>query len=243
MYQTFLKSCLLLSCLGLASSGVVLSISIAALAQQYTPPKPGSFKPTRSTLPARREGAGVRGPCIQGNKALTPITPQANPTLTVSEYPTFFWYVPTTIAQKAELVLLDESEKPVYQTTFKLNRKPGIVNFRIPRGEGQPLGIGQTYHWQFSLVCNPDDPSENPFVEGWIQRVQPQTDLVSELRKTKPIKQPAVYAARGIWDALTVLADLRGQRPGDQSLVNNWQVLLRSVNLGHLAQEPLVNKQ
>ncbi|WP_052128410.1 DUF928 domain-containing protein [Neosynechococcus sphagnicola] len=229
------------TCIGLSLNALVVVLPLVAVAQQFSPPPPGSFKPPRSSLPERREGAGTRGPCIKGDKALTPIMPQTNPALTVSAYPSFFWYVPTTPAKIAELVVLDENDQELYKTTLPLTGKPGILSFSMPQTGTQPLEVGQTYHWQFSIVCSPQEPSENAFVEGWIQRVETTPALLSQLKAAKPRQYAAVYAATGIWDdALTTLAQLRLQRPGDPTVVNDWVTLLKSVELGHLAQEPLL---
>ena len=51
----------------------------------------------------------------------------------------------------------------------------------------------------------------------------------------------AIYAASGLWyDALDELVSLRMAQPGDEGLLQQWSNLLTSVNLGALANQPLL---
>lgn len=224
----------LTACLSWLLVLAVCAEPLVAIAQEYKPPKRGT--------PGRREGAGTRGGgCLRGSKLLMPLTPSDSFSATVSNSPTFFWYVPITVAQTAEFALLDNNDQPLYKTTIALPNQPGIVGFSLPTAiAASVLEVGKDYRWQFSLVCNPNQPSMNPFVEGVVQRVQPESALISQLDNANLYDRPAIYAAAGIWqDAIAAAAEQRCIQPQNLSLMLSWSRLLRSVKLEEFAQEPL----
>jgi hypothetical protein len=169
--------------------------------------------------------------------------PQTNLGLTVTAYPTFFFYVPQTLAKTVEFVLLDEENyKKVYETTFIISGKPGISSVSLPDNKTlPPLEMGKKYHWYFSVVCDPEDRAGDIYVDGWVQRVELNPVLVAELDKADPREQFALYQRLDLWqDTLTTLAERRRSHPDDQALNREWANLLRSVGLGEIAQEPIL---
>lgn len=228
--KSYLKR--LTACLSWLLVLAVCAEPLVAIAQEYKPPKRGT--------PGRREGAGTRGGgCLRGSKLLMPLTPLDSFSATVAS-PTFFWYVPNTVAQTAEFALLDNNDQPLYKTTIALPSQAGIVGFSLPAVAASVLEVGKDYRWQFSIVCNPNQPSVNPFVEGVVQRVQPEATLISQLDSANLRDRPAIYAAAGIWqDAIAAAAEQRCIQPQNLSLLLSWARLLRSVKLEEFAQEPL----
>lgn len=216
--------------------GLAIAISpLLAMAQQYTPPQRG--------VPGRREGGGTRGSCMEAKKLLLmPLIPNDAFSATVSERPTLFWYVPTTTAQTAEFRLLDQAEQELYQTTVALPGTAGIVSLTLPEQVARTvLKPGQDYYWQFSIICDPAQPSKNPFVEGVIQQTRLTPAVTRQLEQAKtPRDRAAVYARNGIWqEAITTLATERCLRPQNTSAPVGWRTLLQSVQLGDYAQAPL----
>lgn len=217
---------------------IFLSLSIAlsslpGMAQQYKPPRMG--------LPGQRDGAGTRGPCILSNKQLMPLIPSDAFGLSATSQPTFFWYVPATAASVAEFTLTDEAKQEVYSTKLRLPGKPGVVSFKLPAQAG--LKAGKNYLWQFSLICDLENPSANPYVEGTVQPIQPPAELVHQIRQAQPQDRFAIYANSGIWyDALSDLASQRCVRPRDMVLQARWSNLLKSVALNEFSQEPLISR-
>lgn len=212
---------------GLAVSlGVLISlIPLVALAQ-YNPPKRGK--------PGRREGAGTRGGCVQGNQSLMPLAPIDAFGTTADSQPVFFWYVPESDAQVGEFTLLDEQDNPIYQTTVTLPETSGLVSVQLPKNV--PLQLKQDYYWQFSLICDADVPSRNPFVEGVIQRVELDASLKQQVSLAEPGDRANLYASAGIWyEALSVLANSRCAQPDNAILTSRWSKLLKSVDLGEYA--------
>ena len=224
---------LLTVCLSGALGVAICGAPLLAIAQEYHPPQRG--------IPGRREGAGTRGTCLRGPKLLMPLTPSDSFSATASNSPTFFWYVPKTAARTAEFALLDANDRTLYRTTLNLPGNAGIVSFSLPSSVAASiLTVGNDYYWQLSILCDPNQPSINPFVEGVIQRVKPAAALANQLKKASPRDRASLYATHGIWqDAIATLAQERCTHPQDQSLVTSWTQLLQSVKLEEFAKEPL----
>jgi Domain of Unknown Function (DUF928) len=220
-------------------------------------------EPENRGAPDNRKGAGTRGNCPAVNKpeltALVPLVQKAATQkqqgtlasansnfvlgLTTVEYPTFWFYVPYSAKDinSVKFVLLDEQNNPVTQEPIPINLSgtPGVISVRVPT-TSKPLEIGKYYHWYFLMDCNPQSRSEDIAVEGLVKRIQPNSDLQRRLQAATPQQRIAVYAQAGIWqDALTLLGELRRNKPQDTTLVSNWKELLGSVQLQNIATEAI----
>lgn len=189
--------------------------------------------------PSRTTGGGTRGPiqsCVEeGVLPLTALMPTPNNVATTATTnPTFFMYVPKTIAKSAEFVVVDETGKEVYVSNFSLPQTNGIVKVNIPQSSS--LKVGQEYRWLFALVCDEKERSNDQFVEGKIRPVELSSDLKQKLDgAASPLEQAKLLAGARIWnDTLVILAQLRSTYPAE------WQQLLKSVNLETLAAKPIV---
>ncbi len=227
----------------LCSASLVGMISWAGLeplqAQTFNPPPVAG-------APGGREGGGTRGGCTRGTPArLTALMPETNLGLTTQERPRFFWFVPATSAESIEFALYSadankENYTQVYLTRLAIPSTPGIASLALPHSL-PPLSVGQDYYWSVSILCDPDQPSGDPVVDGWVRRIAPSATLASELAQAGPQAQVSLYARNGIWfDTLTTLADLRCARPSDPGLSAGWRQLLNSVRLQTIADQPLV---
>jgi hypothetical protein len=201
-----------------------------------------NFKPPDVTAPDNRQGATHRGEACPKDLSIIPLIPKSNDGLTLEESPTFFAYVsPSSTQVVFTLQAPDEKGTEVYKTTFKVD-KPGIVEVSIPAiGDRQKsLEIGQRYRWSFSVVCD-DDPSGNYFVEGIVQRIEPQETLKNDLANPDPMAKAIAYAKNGIWyETLATLAQMRRLAPDDSRLRAEWTQLLESQGLTSVATQPLV---
>ena len=192
------------------------------------------------------------------DRLLLPLNPLTNPPvnqiLTVAANPTVFVYVPETTIRStenlvfAEFSVYDDQGEDFYKTTFRLPTvvssdvptssvfTPGIVKLTLPANVS--LETGKTYHWEFKLNCPPDesgDASDNPFVDGWIQRTELSPDLKTKIEQATPLEQAKLYAKARIWsEALMLAAQLRSSHPAE------WEELLKSVGLNEIAQVPLL---
>jgi hypothetical protein len=202
------------------------------------------FKPPKVGAPENRKGGASRGSsCSSNRNSLKALLPVSNLGLTVEKYPTFFVYIPPISTQLAEFELHEGNANStvIYKTRFTVPTTPGIFTFSLPNNNTlQPLEIGKNYHWFFSIICDPQDRSEDIYVEGWVQRIQPSLTLANQLEKAAPRDRPALYAEAGIWhETIRTLAELRYSRPQDSTLLADWEELLKSVGLSKFAKEPL----
>lgn len=212
-----------------------------------------SFNPPSRGAPPRAADGGARGCGWQpGQKLMTPMIPGDAMAFTVSEYPSFFWYVPAPSAldqssgQKAatvRFVLIDDHQNIVYQKRLSVPAS-GIMSHKLSPQEAPPLAENKQYRWLVSMVCDSEDPSANSLVDGWVERIPVSQELQAELDKATESDRPGIYARAGIWhEALTSLAYLLYQHPNDATILSRWHEFLRSVNLGQFSQEPLIGPE
>ena len=91
---------------------------------------------------------------------------------TTAAYPTFQFLVPTTSASQAEFVLKGSDRKAIYRQTFVLSGQSGILRVALPTdGSISELIVGQSYKWEFNIICNPENRGSDDFVVGKVQRV------------------------------------------------------------------------
>jgi hypothetical protein len=198
--------------------------------------------------PSRTEGGGTRGSgsCQQADKPLKALVPSNRFGATVAAHPTFFVYMPAASTQasplQVEFILADKNGTEIYNSTFKANGTPGIMTLSLPTQAGlPPLEVGQDYKWSFSVICQPDDRSEDMTVEGWVRRVSLDSRLSAQLKQASPQKQVELYAGAEIWhDALTTLVQLRRDKPNDSTVAADWARLLSAAGLSDITQESLL---
>ncbi|MBD2415141.1 hypothetical protein FACHB389_23060 [Nostoc calcicola FACHB-389] len=218
--------------------------------------------PTRLTpISGRRAGMGSRDNCPAVPTPLTALVPlqQAQNAgkqtdasvigivegLTISERPTFWFYVPYTqdlANSSAEFILQDSAETNIYEKAIALPPQPGVIGISLPDNVAS-LEVGKTYRWYLKVHCNQRTASVPIYVEGDIQRINLDSRVMQQLEATTdPQEKIVIYAKEGIWfDALTMLAQLRLANYNDVSVEKNWQSLLQSVSLDNIATAPLVN--
>ncbi|WP_407900394.1 DUF928 domain-containing protein [Scytonema sp. NUACC26] len=220
-------------------------------------------EPENRGAPDERVGAGTRRgdcPAIPVNKPhLTSLVPLMQRTLTqkqqgttskfvlgltVAEYPTFWFYVPYAPkdVRAVKFMLLDENNNSVTKEPIPitLSGTPGVISFSFPQKE-KPLLVGKYYHWYLLIDCNPASRSADINIQGLVQRVEPNSDLMRRLETATPQERIALYARSGIWhEAIALLGELRRTKPQDAALASDWVNLLRSVELENIATEPIV---
>ena len=185
----------------------------------------------------------VRRPCGRDSQlSLTPLVPKNKLGRTVSDYPTFFFYLPQTEAELAEFTLEDESGNQIYQQDLTIKNLSGVIGVSIPANTNlPPLEVGKKYTWIFSLVCDPQDRASDLLETGIVRRVELSAEILRELENANPRQKTFIYAQKGIWqDALGTLAAARRANPNDRDLAADWESLLDSVKLGSIAAEPLL---
>lgn len=236
------------------------------ISQKKSPRRGPVFVPTKepanglSRVSGRRAGMGSRGNC-PGVKlpltALVPLIPQANANasktssigivggLTTSERPEFLFYVPYTRQilnqSKAEFILEDSTGKSVYEDKqISLPSQAGVISVSLPKNT-KPLKLDEIYRWYLKVPCDQETTSVPIYVDGEVKRVSLDSSITQQLEAADPKEKIEIYAREGIWfDALNGLAQMRKSSPQeDISLKKDWQILLRSVNLGNIDDAPL----
>jgi hypothetical protein len=215
------------------------------------------FKPPNVGAPDNRQGATHRGTACPKDLSIIPLIPPSNSGSTLTKSPTFFAYVSHAsipveftlqIKDQEGLQIKDQKETNIHQTTFTVD-KPGVVGISIPAdGDNKKsLEVGKEYQWSFAVICNPEqaklgDQSGNYFVEGYVQRIEPQLSLKSELvANPDPMARAIVYAKNEIWyDTVATLAEMWRKAPDDEQLTAEWRQLLQSQKLDSIANQPLV---
>lgn len=208
-----------------------------------------TFRPPNRGAPPTTEGTGTRTLTTSINQnTVTLLLPNLKPEessfgLTVSEYPTFFAYIPQSSAQTGQFFLIDDNQRIVYWTSFAMPKQPGIVTIHLPANTLPPLEADRWYQWYVSVVDNPDGWENTGMSQtGWIQRIEPSASLKDQLKTATPQQLPSLYAEAGIWqDALASLVVLRRTQPDIISLMSDWQQLFNSAGLEPFSNIPLID--
>lgn len=184
---------------------VLVTSCILSLSLAVTPAVAG-YNPTPQKSPVGKTGtSGSRGGCSGNSEtSLTALAPQKHVGLTVSEHPTFAWFVPDSqpVAMEFSLSQYDPSSnsfKPIYKRSLQSSSQ--ITKLSLP--EDRPgLAVGQRYRWWVAILCDPNYPSNDIVVRGEIERVEMPPALNSALATNRK-RSAAEYASAGLWyDAL-----------------------------------------
>ena len=253
------------------SLGLVMSASAMAIAgfkpnsSSYNDQKPSetlfagnkglrfrnrSIRASRRRTPGFFRGSGM---CYGEEVEVTPLIPETSEKntvpveVTVLPNPTFLVHIGETQAKEAEFALYGKDGRSIYKETVSLNKTPGIVMLTLPEPtmeEEELLNVSEEYQWIFSLNCddtNVGDASGNLMVEGWVERVSPETELAQKLANASEREKPAIFAEYGFWmDATGRLAQLR-KDSDDPQVQENWQSALNFAGLDQLIEAPLVS--
>ena len=101
--------------------------------------------------------------------------------------------------------------------------------------------MGQTYKWEFNIICNPEERSSDDFVVGSLQRVPLSSDPLYQLPQLSLRDRLELYWVNGFdYDGLLVLDALRRDNPSDTGLQEVWEAWLVRHYLGDLKKLPLI---
>jgi hypothetical protein len=202
--------------------------------------------PSQGTPGGRQRGGASRGPC-RAFESLTALVPTNNGIVwgrTVSDRPTFWFYLPNELTEKTsiEFTLQDSNDQYIYNTRLNAAKtKSGLVRLTVP-ATAKPLEVGKSYTWSFSVYCDPAKPSSAVFVQGSIQRAALEPQLKNRLGNKASLQQVQLYAANGIWyEAFDGLAELYRQNASDRAISSAWVSLLQQVKLDRLKTASLTD--
>jgi Domain of Unknown Function (DUF928) len=217
----------------------------AARGRLFQPVK-GRGAPLRAAGGASRVGrydlnphANPAGPAA-GPAALIALLPQTYSGTTVLAHPTLMAYLPASSVKTAIFSLKDEAGKMVYQQNLAISGEAGLVAITLP-ATTPALEVNKQYQWYVALPVDGDLNPSTPYVDGWIQRIEPTAPVAAALQQPDLLKQAEALGAHGVWyDCVAKLATVRATQPQSKVLNQQWQELLESVGLQEIAQVPLV---
>jgi hypothetical protein len=214
---------------------VLLSLSSTAIANPpvkqivSSSPRPSSPPPPRPTKPVW--GGGLGDTC-NSQKPLTALILDGRERLTtISEVPTFWFYIPNLPDSSASLVFTvntEDEKTQIYQTRLEVPNGSGIVGLRLPASI--KLETNQTYYWYLRLNCNrKSGTAANETVEGNILK----------LSRTPALEAKVQLASPEVWyDALSMTA--AGRLSKISTAEQDWQRLLNLMGMSELATEPIL---
>jgi hypothetical protein len=208
-------------------------------------PAKGQSAPLRASGGASRTGrydlTEANGPTgAAGPAAVMAMLPQSYMGNTISDRPTLMVYMPASAAHQASFSLKDAQGKTLYQSNLAVSGNAEVMAIALP-ADAPALQVGQTYQWYVGLQVDGDLGPSTPYVDGWIQRVEPSAQVAAALQQSDLFKQAEVLGAEGVWyDCAAKLASLRTQSPGNATLEKEWSDLLGAVGLQELSAMPVV---
>ncbi len=213
----------------------------------WNPPPGRTSAPSRGTIKGGASRDGNSCGIAQTKAAtdlMTPLMPKSNIGLTRMGRPTLLVYLPKTNAKKALFIINDETGKEHYQTYLTLPQKPGVMKVNISDSASE-LAKGTKYRWSISLVCgdNTDVEPDSPSIQGWIERVSPASNTISQTQSLE-LKSVENLAKAGVWvDMLSALMELRQSQPENIELKKTWTALLEDKNVGlkEFAEQPFID--
>ena len=206
-------------------------------------PATGNGSPTKTAGGASRVGTYYLNPSMVGAggpAALIALLPQSFYGTTLSDRPTILVYLPASNAEKAVFSLKDEAGNMLYQTTISVAGKMGIIPVRLP-ADAPALAIGKNYQWFVALKLDGELNPSTPYVDGWIQRIQPNVEVAAAMQQGDLLQRATVLGKNGVWyDCVATLAALHAAQPDNAALTQQWAELLSSVGLQDIKTMPVL---
>jgi Domain of Unknown Function (DUF928) len=181
---------------------------------------------------------------------LIALVPKTNIGFTITDRPTFWFYIPFKTGVTAEFTLRDENNRVVYTThTFQLTNTPGIISITLPQTvSGLDIGSIETgkkrYRWFFSVICNSERRDEDITVKGYVQRIALSQEVMNRIKQATGRDRLLLYAKNGLWyNAITDLSEMRRRQPQDRQIATDWADLMANekIQLKELNSTPIVS--
>jgi hypothetical protein len=149
-------------------------------------------------------------------------------------------YIPATDAEEAVFSIKDEAGNMQHQKTIPVAGKSGVIAVKLP-ADAPALAVGKNYQWFLALKVDGQLSPSTPYVDGWIQRIQPNTELTTAMQQKDALKLATALGKNGVWyDCVATLAAVQAAQPQNATIVKQWEELLSSVSLKHIATAPVV---
>ncbi|MGI0488599.1 DUF928 domain-containing protein [Pantanalinema rosaneae CENA516] len=206
-------------------------------------PAVGNGAPQQAAGGASRVGTYYINPSMvgaTGPAALIALLPQTFYGTTVSERPTFLVYIPASNATEAVFSLKDDAGNLQYQMTVPIADKVGIMPISLP-SDAPALAVGKNYQWLMAIKLDGQLGPSTPYVDGWVQRIQPSAELSASLHQEDALKRAEALGKNGVWyDCAATLAAVYASQPTNDTLTKQWAELMSSVGLQEISTAPIV---
>ncbi|WP_199331522.1 DUF928 domain-containing protein [Aulosira sp. FACHB-615] len=206
-------------------------------------PKKGNSAPQEAYGGASRLGTYYLNPgtvAATGPAALIALLPESFYGTTTSAHPTILVYLPASNAEEAVFSLKDEAGDTQYQMTIPVVGKTGVMAIKLP-ADAPALAVGKNYQWFLALKVDGTLSPSTPYVDGWIERIQPTAELTTAMQQSDALQRAVAFGKSGVWyDCVATMAALQTTQPENPTIVKQWQELLSSVSLKDIAAAPLV---
>ena len=206
-------------------------------------PISGKGAPQQANAGGSRVGTYYLNPSTVSGKepaAIIPLLPQNFYGTTVSAHPTILVYLPASNAQEAVFSLKDEAGNMQYQMKIPVTEKTGVMTIKLPTN-APALAIGKNYQWFLALKINGQLSPNTPYVDGWIQRIQPSNELATAIQDKDALKRATALGKNGVWyDCVSTLAATYKAEPNNLNLRKQWEELLSSVSLQEIVTANLL---
>lgn len=192
--------------------------------------------PPKSTVGGGRRSSQPNCFAPENDKSLTALIPY-NSIQTASSQPTFFVYIPKTLAPSVKFFLKDQKGTDIdYQEILLKENTPGIIEINL--SPDKKLEANSEYTWKVNLNCQGFIPNGIYSQEGTIIKTSLEADTESQLQKTNDLLEKAeIYAEKSIWpETLNYIAKLKDSQPDE------LKKLLDSVGLGQYSNESFLPK-
>ncbi|MFW9261192.1 DUF928 domain-containing protein [Nostoc sp. CALU 546] len=206
-------------------------------------PAAGKGAPQQASGGASRVGTYYLNPSAVSTKepaALIALLPQSFYGTTVSERPTILVYLPSSNAQEALFSLKDEAGNMQHQMSIPVAGKTGVIAIKLP-ADAPALAVGKNYQWFLALKVDGQLSPSTPYVDGWVQRIQPNAELVTAMQEKDALKQATALGKNGVWyDCVATLAATYTAQPNNATLRKQWEELLSSASLKEIVTANLL---
>jgi Domain of Unknown Function (DUF928) len=203
----------------------------------------GNGAPRQASGGASRVGTSYLNPSTvasTGPAALIGLMPQSYYGTTISERPTVMVYLPASDAKEAVFSIKDKAGQTHHQMTIPVAGKSGVIAVKLPN-DAPALAVSNNYQWFLALKVDRQLSPSTPYVDGWIERIQPNVELVTAMQQQDALKQATALGKNGVWyDCVATLAALHASQPNNPAIIKQWGELLTSVSLNEIITAPLV---
>ncbi|MDJ1182668.1 DUF928 domain-containing protein [Roseofilum casamattae] len=194
--------------------------------------------PPGQGAPGETLGGASRGlKCLPNETPVTVLVPQTPAGvkygLTTIAKPSFFVYIPETVATEIEFIVTDNQPYPngqvIDERVLPIPSKPGILQIDL-QGD---LDVDDYYEWAIYLRCPNSNPNEDPTLalpsSGWLKRVEVDNTIEERLQGSSVLERVIIYAQQGIWfDSLSLLSEQLQQAPTNLNLRATWSQFINS---------------